>query len=118
MEKQKKETNEVITKPLVTIHAEEFMHFLDGSSMTYDEKVMLIQSYWNFFFEFTSIPWNAHPVQQALDTQEACGKLSEISRETGTDGRNAVYCLDREFIEKFDAAAGLETDREEKGVGP
>ncbi len=110
---------ELVSKPVITVDVDEFAHFLDDADMTDEEKVLFLQTYWNLFVEITSIGWGVHPVQLALQAKEtSCGKPSNTSLEAGTDSDDAVYCLDRKFFEKFDAAAGLETDREEKGVGP
>ncbi|MBP5859135.1 hypothetical protein KAJ83_19135 [Marivibrio halodurans] len=48
----------------------EFLHFLDGTDMTEDEKLEYIECVQRVISEFVALGWGTHPIQQASDAKE------------------------------------------------
>lgn len=93
-----------------------YAHFLDDSDLTEEQKREVLQLLWNIVCEFVSLGWGVHPLQQALDDKEACGKPSENAQEIAVSGSDAVQWLNMEYIEQFAIATGSEEDRNGKDV--
>tara|TARA_E500000318_G_scaffold107170_1_gene116111 strand:- start:1581 stop:1883 length:303 start_codon:yes stop_codon:yes gene_type:complete len=51
--------------PVITVDYEAYAHFLDDTSLSEEDKRILIQSLWNVVVEFVSMGFGVHPLQQA-----------------------------------------------------
>lgn len=52
-------------KPL-KFEVDQYMHHLDDSDLTEEEKIKFLEALWNFVAEFMSIGFETHPAQQAV----------------------------------------------------
>ena len=100
----------------VFVDYELYARYLEDTDLTEEQKREFLQLLWNIICEFVSLGWGVHPLQQALDAEEGCGKRGNPLPESATSGKNAVQWLDIEFIEDFTAATGLDEDRNGTGV--
>tara|TARA_Y100000588_G_C13598666_1_gene646085 strand:- start:145 stop:519 length:375 start_codon:yes stop_codon:yes gene_type:complete len=102
--------------PSVTVDYEFYEKYLEESGWTEDQKREFLQILWNIICEFVSLGWGVHPLQQAKETKEDCGKPPETEPEPAKTDHSLVHSLDSKFIKKFIAATGSEEDRGGKGV--
>jgi|GEM_PF-1800705 len=93
-----------------------YARYLEDSDLTEDQKREFLQLLWGIICEFVSLGWGVHPLQQALEAEEDCGKRRDTAPESAASGNDAVQWLDSDFVEEFSAATGSEEDRNGKGV--
>ncbi|MEQ9489558.1 MAG: hypothetical protein RIM72_11260 [Alphaproteobacteria bacterium] len=103
-------------KPVVTVDYEFYERFLEDTNLTEEQKREFLQHLWNLICEFVSLGWGVHPLQQAQEGTENCGKSAESKTDSANADADALHCLDSIFIEKFSAATEPEEDRSGEGV--
>lgn len=95
------------------VDLEEFVHFLDGTNMTEEQKLECVAVHWRIICEALMLGLRIHPVQQA---QKNCGKNRDTHDTPPLSGQSGVL-LSEEFIEmKMPEQAGLEGDKPEGGI--
>ncbi|MEQ8287856.1 hypothetical protein [Thalassospira sp.] len=107
------------TEPLVPkrnsveFDALEFMHFLEETDWTDEEKAEYIALVWNIICEFVALGFGVHPIQQA---QEDCGKRTPSSTQPPLAAAAVVNSSHGNLIEKFVRLNGVESLSDGEGV--
>lgn len=91
----------------------EFLHFLDGTDWTDEQKVEYATLVWNIVCEFVSMGFGVHPIQQA---QDACGKPETSGTLPPSAEADVVNSPHSEIIEKFVRLNGSESVSNGEGV--
>lgn len=89
----------------------EFMHFLEETDWSDDQKAEYVTLVWNIVCEFVALGFGVHPIQQA---QDACGKFDQPGLNSPTDPENAIESL-RSYLQEtqFDLAVSDADGRRE-----
>jgi len=91
----------------------EFLHFLEGTDWTDEQKIEYTALIWNIVCEFVAMGFGIHPVQQA---QEPCGKTKASGVLTPIDELDMVKSPHSEIIKKFVRLNGSGTVSNGEGV--
>jgi len=101
-------------KPLVaTVDYEKYLHHLEDSSASDEEKIVYIRMLADILVRFVDLGFGVDPVQQA---SKACGKDREEPHKTALTAANEVFLDHKLLIENFKSAADLETESAEEGI--
>lgn len=57
--------------PVLRLEVDQYMHHLDDTDLTDEEKTKLLEGLWLLVTEFMSIGFETHPAQQALAARKA-----------------------------------------------
>lgn len=108
-----KETSQAKTEaPLaIDFDAAEFMHFLEGTDWTDEEKSEYLALIWNIVCDFVAMGFDVHPVQQAKKT---CGQVSEAADIPTPAPEDEVHSKGNPILQEFGNA--LDKKREKEGV--
>lgn len=90
-----------------------FMHFLEETDWSEEEKAEYLVLIWEIVCEFVALGFDVHPIQQA---RKACGKPCEpdVIMPSGTTGMvDSGY---GELIEKFSSLTDAECTSGEEGA--
>lgn len=93
-----------------------YAHYLADADLSEEQKREFLEVLWNIICEFVSLGWGVHPIQQALEAKENCGKQPGTATESAVSSGDAVQWLDTNFIEQFTAASDREEDRDGEKV--
>jgi len=69
---------------ILTVDAERYQAFLDGSNMTDAEKEEILQALWSIIMSFVELGFEVRPLE------EVCGKDPQLGGEGAKDAFNAV----------------------------
>ncbi|OSQ47045.1 hypothetical protein [Thalassospira alkalitolerans] len=97
----------------VEFDAVEFMHFLEETDWTDEEKAEYIALVWNIICEFVALGFGVHPIQKA---QEDCGKRTPSSMQSPLAAAAVVNSSHSNLIEKFVRLSGVEPLSDGEGV--
>ncbi|MEL7030207.1 MAG: hypothetical protein AAGL49_13610 [Pseudomonadota bacterium] len=97
-------------KPSVLVDYERYAHFLNDSDLSEDHKRELL---WAIIFEFVSLGFGVHPLQQA---QNPCGKLEQNPPKSALTAPLVVDYARQYLDENFEMVSDLETEPETEGV--
>lgn len=98
---------------IVMVDYEKYVHLLEDSDLSDDQKQEFLQAVWGIICEFVSLGFGVHPVQQA---QSACGKQPEITVNQPLIAPDMLDCTEPILTGKFIDAAGLETVSATEGI--
>ncbi|MCC5987231.1 MAG: hypothetical protein JJT95_06065 [Pararhodobacter sp.] len=82
-------------KSTLTIDAEKYQAFLDGSDMTEAQKEEFLQALWSIIVSFVELGFGVHPLQ------EVCGKPTALGGEGAKDAFDGV-CSNKSRTEEED----------------
>ncbi len=99
-------------RPTLTVDYERYAELLEGSDLTDEQKLELLQSLWHITVEFVSLGFGVHPIQQA---QADCGKHHESAIDQRDSSSNAIE-LKQSILGQFIKATDLERDGQLEGV--
>lgn len=97
----------------VSFDTAEFMHFLDDTDWSDEQKAEYISLVWNIVCEFVALGFDVHPLQQA---QENCGQHPKTSADKPLTGSSVVDSSHNNLIEEFVRRSDLETVSGGEGV--
>jgi len=80
---------------------QEFMHYLDDTDLTDQEKREMIDSLWVIKCEFVALGFEVRPAKQA---ENACGKHSKNNGERASPSHSALYCKQSISTDHFNHA--------------
>lgn len=107
-------TDEMASRPVVTVDYEKYAHFLEDAELSEAQKREFLQTLWNIIVGFVDLGFGVHPAQQA---QNPCGQLAENLSLSAISQADKVKWPDRLLIEKFEEATEPQNEPEEEGVG-
>lgn len=91
----------------------EFVHFLEETDWSDDEKAEYVRLVWNVMCQFVALGFDVHPIQQARDN---CGKLTDERMVSPLLDNGVVNSSYGNLVEKFMRLNGVESDAGEEGV--
>lgn len=91
---------------------EKYMHHLDDSDLTKEQKREYLQTLWNIMSEFVALGFGEHPVQLA------CGKDQKTAPETILTALDAVGYTDNYLAGQFEDAADIDQGPAAEGMEP
>jgi len=97
----------------LSFDATAFMHFLDETDWSEEQKAEYLALIWEIVCEFVALGFDIHPIQQA---QKACGKSDINGGDPAIDASDVVSCIHSELMEEFVSLNGLESDTDAGGV--
>jgi len=97
----------------ITIDYEKYLHHLNDSEATDEEKIAYIKMLAEILVNFVDLGFGINPVQQA---QSSCGKAKEKPSKSALTAPDALYLHHQQLNENFEDAAVLETERREEGI--
>ncbi len=87
------DTKRILARPIVTVDYDLYAQYLDDADISEDDKHELIQMIWNIIFEFASLGFDIHPLQQI---EGACGQKSKTGEFRPQEPGDAVE-LEHQF---------------------
>lgn len=100
-------------KRIVTVDYERYAHYLDHLPLSYEEKLMALQTLQNIAIEFVRLGYGVHPLQ---DVPEACGKPETFPNLTTFLTANLVDCEETNLTRNFKEKSEPEMDSPNRGV--
>ena len=77
--------------PALTVDLDEFIHFLEDTNWSEDQKAEYLQTLWGIMVSFAAMGFGLHPVQpQRSEDEEACGQLPKPPAPHPNPAANAV----------------------------
>lgn len=61
-------------RPCIVVDYERYAHFLDDTDLSEDDKRQFAQAIWSLIFDFVSLGFGVHPLQQARNGQDKSAK--------------------------------------------
>ncbi len=100
-------------KPIITVDIEKYEHFLEESDWSDEQKAEFLQALWNITFEFVSLGFGVHPLQQI---ENDCGERSENSYDDTILSPDVLNSLQQPLSTDFKDQSELEKQPQNTGV--